>query len=116
MKNYYCNTCGKQTPHKRFFHSGSSVAAYATGGLWLLARPFYPLRCIICGNKLGDSIANAETLKKCPQCAEKIQLEAIKCRFCGHLFDHKEVSKEIKDRDLKQCPTCGKWDVYMTST
>lgn len=130
MKNYYCNTCGRQTPHKRFFHSGSSVAAYATCGLWLLARPLYPLRCIICGNKLGDPTTKADTLplpdtktlKKCPLCAETIKLEANKCRFCEHLFDPEEVDSHIqalkaKEEEkaslgLNKCPSCGNWDVY----
>jgi ribosomal protein L37AE/L43A len=62
--------------------------------------------------------------KRCPMCAETIKLEAMKCRFCGHLFNDNEVQEEIEKRKseieeeeirenkgIKKCPRCGKMDV-----
>lgn len=63
--------------------------------------------------------------KRCPMCAETIKLEAKKCRFCGQLFDDKEVIVEIEKRKaeieeavrleksgLKKCQKCGNTDIH----
>ena len=54
MKILYCSTCGKRTGHKRALGVGTFVALVCSLGWWLLALPFYPMRCIICGN---DNVA-----------------------------------------------------------
>lgn len=51
MKVRYCPTCGKDTGHQRRLGFGTFFAVVLTGGLWLLALPFYPKRCIVCGSE-----------------------------------------------------------------
>ena len=51
----YCPNCGKTTGHKRALGWGTFFAVLITGGLWLLAIPFYPKRCIICGADQSSS-------------------------------------------------------------
>lgn len=40
--------------------------------------------------------------KKCPQCAELVKKEALKCRFCGHDF----AAPGPSGSRLTQCPHC----------
>ena len=63
MKFYYCPHCGRETGHKRALGWGTFFAVLLTGGLWLLAIPFYPKRCIICGSKEGPSDISEEESK-----------------------------------------------------
>ncbi|MFZ0319644.1 MAG: hypothetical protein WAL56_11005 [Candidatus Sulfotelmatobacter sp.] len=49
MEMIFCPNCGKLTGFKRALGFGTFFAVLITGGLWLLAIPFYPKRCITCG-------------------------------------------------------------------
>ena len=49
MQMLQCPNCGKLTGFKRNLGFGTFFMVVITGGLWLLAIPFYPVRCINCG-------------------------------------------------------------------
>jgi hypothetical protein len=49
MQVAFCANCGKHTGHKRSIGVGTALGALVTVGLSLLAVPFYPKRCIVCG-------------------------------------------------------------------
>jgi hypothetical protein len=149
MEYSYCPNCQKMTGHKRALGWGTFFGGVFTAGLSLGAIPLYPKRCIVCGRKSsGEEISftgifsefpqhsspsgfdtpeepePSLTKKKCPFCAELIQLEAIKCRFCGEKFDPTEVARQVSavtDRVLcsdgncigvigpnGRCKVCGK--------
>jgi len=55
MKFEYCDNCGRNSGFKRNLGIGTLLMVLLTGGLWLLVIPFYPLRCINCGQKYGES-------------------------------------------------------------
>lgn len=40
--------------------------------------------------------------KKCPICAEKIKLEALKCKHCGEVFKPKDISIERERRESER--------------
>jgi len=53
--------------------------------------------------------------KKCPFCAEEINIDAIKCKHCGELLKSKEIAQLIAckkcnnlyNNKLPKCPKCG---------
>ncbi len=54
MKTKLCPNCQQVTGHKRDIGIGTLIMVLFTGGLWLLAIPLYQVRCIRCGNAIGN--------------------------------------------------------------
>ena len=50
MKTGYCQSCEQATGFKRSIGVGTLLGAACTGGVSLVATPFYPLRCVRCGS------------------------------------------------------------------
>ena len=44
-----CVPCDKKTGHKRALGFGTFVMFVITMGFWVMALPFYPSRCVVCG-------------------------------------------------------------------
>lgn len=115
MKFTYCSNCGKKTGHKRSLGFGTFFAAVLTGGLWLLAIPLYPTRCIICGQQEdSDSPNGAPTdlsLKEIKKAKEryvederkKIMAQSYLCLDCGYMIREEDLEM---DAELF-CPKCG---------
>jgi len=65
MELIYCPNCGKRSGFKRALGFGTFFMVLITLGLWLLAIPLYPARCINCG--LTRSSAFWENLRNNPR-------------------------------------------------
>jgi len=55
MVTAYCPYCDCKRGFARRLGFGTILAIIATSGLWLLAIPFYPKRCVVCGCRLGEA-------------------------------------------------------------
>ena len=53
MEMLQCSNCNKLTGFKRHLGLGTIIGILLTCGLWVLAIPFYPKRCIVCGSEQG---------------------------------------------------------------
>jgi len=62
MRVEYCHNCDKWTGHKRNLSVGTLIMIVITFGFGILAIPFYPKRCIICGMARGQG-KNADQVK-----------------------------------------------------
>jgi len=56
MKFKFCPNCGLNAGFKRAFGIGTLIMLVLTGGIWLLALPFYECRCIRCGGTKYEEI------------------------------------------------------------
>jgi len=54
MNFSFCHRCARETAHKRALGIGTLLGCLFSGGLWLLAIPFYPVRCLHCGAEEGE--------------------------------------------------------------
>jgi hypothetical protein len=58
MQMIQCPNCGKLTGFKRALGFGTFFMVLLTCGLWLLAIPFYPARCMSCGLTRGSAFTH----------------------------------------------------------
>lgn len=70
-------------------------------------------------NTLSES-ASFELLKKCPDCAEMVKIDARICRFCRYEFSEESIKIALNsvyknksdkianvDKEFIRCPNCG---------
>jgi hypothetical protein len=76
MRYEYCPNCEKKMGFKRSLGWGTFFAIIVTCGFWLLALPFYPLRCMGCGSDSYQSeweLTDAERNLDLDKLAEKMR-------------------------------------------
>jgi len=51
-------------------------------------------------------------LKRCPECAEYVRIEAAVCRYCGHAFHDRQSTIELLKRKLEKAHESEGQSVY----
>lgn len=122
---YYCNSCGNYSSSAMKKGSGwiefILYLCYLVPGIIysIWRRSGSPNVCPICrssglvpaqvakphaekdDNFINGNSSTTASTKKCPVCAETIKLEAIKCRFCGELFDSRDVARQVSSANTE---------------
>lgn len=61
MSQNFCSNCQRATRFGRRYSWGTLIMVIVTQLWWILAMPFYPRRCKVCGIKLVDSAKRRDT-------------------------------------------------------
>lgn len=62
MRAKHCAGCDKWTGHRRVFGLGTVIALLLTVGWWLFLMPFYPKRCVQCGQTAAGAVLSTVAL------------------------------------------------------
>jgi hypothetical protein len=89
-----------------------TIAGFVLGSLlivvglaWAITAEVSKARSTTSSDSHNDASLDLQT-KKCPGCAEYIKLEACKCRYCGQVFEAKDMLIEIDQRREQMLRPC----------
>lgn len=79
----YCPNCERHRGFKRSLGFGTLFAVVLSCGLWLLAIPFYPARCVVCGLTRSRAFTDRLSMKQRTIILVCVMLFLIFCAIHG---------------------------------